>query len=553
MTDPAPSPTPPVVPGYVLTELIGRGACSTVWSARSADSDVLVAVKVTSPTAFDPDHVAGIAAREQAILQRVSSEHVVRLHETLSLDDGSIALVLDLADAGSLQDLVTIRGALDLGEVVTIFTPVATTLAELHTSGVVHSDLSPGNILFTRFGKPMLSDYDGARLVGEQHPHTVSGTRGFVAPEVYRGALPTEASDVWSLAALAWYAVTGGSTPPAENLEAVAAATLGPELAPVLVPMLAADPAARPSAAHVAVAVYRASAPAPVRLAGRNPDAASAMTHRIRQEAALELSPSGGTASGLRTPGATARTGAATSTERTASRRSVRASARAGAKGSAGRRRWAGRKRWGGRNRWTGRRGDTENGSTTASPPPLSVRARLGIVLVAAVVLTGGLLFLLAKVNARPGSPPPTASSTGAPTTRVTAATPVAQLQADPGTVVQGLADARAAALMAADPAKLALAEAPGSSAEATDIATLNTLKAQGQRYGDLVFHVRSAEIVRVDTKGAQVLAVIDRAVYTVTGPGTARQQLPAQEGRAYQYVLSLGPLGWRITDIIDG
>jgi len=343
MTDPAPSPTPPVVPGYVLTELIGRGACSTVWSARSADSDVLVAVKVTSPTAFDPDHVAGIAAREQAILQRVSSEHVVRLHETLSLDDGSIALVLDLADAGSLQDLVTIRGALDLGEVVTIFTPVATTLAELHTSGVVHSDLSPGNILFTRFGKPILSDYDGARLVGEQHPHTVSGTRGFVAPEVYRGALPTEASDVWSLAALAWYAVTGGSTPPAENLEAVAAATLGPELAPVLVPMLAADPAARPSAAHVAVAVYRASAPAPVRLAGRNPDAASAMTHRIRQEAALELSPSGGTASGLRTPGATARTGAATSTERTASRRSVRASARAGAKGSAGRRRWAGR------------------------------------------------------------------------------------------------------------------------------------------------------------------------------------------------------------------
>lgn len=86
---------------------------------------------------------------------------------------------------------------------------------------------------------------------------------------------------------------------------------------------------------------------------------------------------------------------------------------------------------------------------------------------------------------------------------------------------------------MAADPARMELAEVKDSSAYASDIATLETLKAQDQRYADIVFHVRSAEVVRVDAKSAQVLAVIDRAVYTVVGPGTARQQLPAQEGRA--------------------
>ena len=519
MTDPATSPAPPVVPGYALTEVIGRGASSTVWSARSVESQQLVAVKVTSPSGHDLEDVVRIAAREQAILQRVSSEHVVRLHETLPLEDGSVALVLDLADAGSLQDLVTIRGALDLGEIVTIFTPVATTLGELHAGGVVHSDLSPGNILFTHSGKPMLSDYDGARLVGEQHPHTVSGTRGFVAPEVYRGGLPpTEASDVWSLAALVWYAVTGGSTPPAEDVEA-AAATLGPELADVLVPMLAADPASRPSAPHVAVAVYRASTPTPVRLAGRNPDAASAMTHRIRQEAALELSSSGKVASAGLTSGAAA--GAGTSTRRRATRGpTAPATAR-----------------------------------TAKEPrPQLSVGIRLVIVLVAALLVTGGLLFLLAKVNATQAPVSSTAAATGTPaTTKVTGGDPAGRLQADPGTVVQGLADARGTALMAADPARMELAEVKDSSAYASDIATLETLKAQDQRYADIVFHVRSAEVVRVDAKSAQVLAVIDRAVYTVVGPGTARQQLPAQEGRAYKYVLSLGPQGWRITDIVDG
>lgn len=413
MTDPATSPAPPVVPGYALTEVIGRGASSTVWSARSVESQQLVAVKVTSPSGHDLEDVVRIAAREQAILQRVSSEHVVRLHETLPLEDGSVALVLDLADAGSLQDLVTIRGALDLGEIVTIFTPVATTLGELHAGGVVHSDLSPGNILFTHSGKPMLSDYDGARLVGEQHPHTVSGTRGFVAPEVYRGGLPTEASDVWSLAALVWYAVTGGSTPPAEDVDA-AAATLGPELADVLVPMLAADPASRPSAPHVAVAVYRASTPTPVRLAGRNPDAASAMTHRIRQEAALELSSSGKVASAGLTSGAAA--GAGTSTRRRATRGpTAPATAR-----------------------------------TAKEPrPQLSVGIRLVIVLVAALLVTGGLLFLLAKVNATQAPVSSTAAATGTPaTTKVTGGDPAGRLQADPGTVVQGLADARGTALM---------------------------------------------------------------------------------------------------------
>jgi len=538
MTDPVPSPAPPVVPGYALTELIGRGASSTVWSARSAGSGELVAVKVTSPTAQDPDHVAGVAAREQAILRRVSSEHVVRLHEAVPLEDGSVALVLGLADAGSLQDLVTIRGSLDVGEVVTILTPIATTLGELHASGVVHSDLSPGNILFTRSGKPMLSDYDGARLVGEQHPHTVSGTRGFVAPEVYRGALPTEASDVWSLAALGWYAVTGGSTPPAEDLEAVAGATLGPELAPVLLPMLAADAVARPTASRVAVSIYRASTPVPVRLAGRNPDPASAMTHRIRQEAALELSPSAGATSAGGTP-AGQRSGAPTTTTTTTrSARSRRGASRAPTTRA-------------------GRRGaaDPAGRRETRQPrAPLSIGARLGIVLVAALLFTGGLLYLLARADATAQPPPSTAAATGTPTTtRPTTVTPVAQLQADPGTVVQGLADARAAALMAADPTRLLLAETPGSSAHTTDLATLQTLTAQQQRYADLVFHVRSAEIVRVDSRSAQLLAVIDRAVYTVAGPGTARQQLPAQEGRAYRYALSLGPDGWRITDITDG
>lgn len=508
MTDPAAAF--PEVPGHVLTELIGRGASSQVWAARAESSGEMVAVKITVARAQESSNVVDLAARERTILERVDSDHVVRLHEALTLENGSVALVLDLADGGSLEDLVSIRGALDPGEVVTIFTPVAATLGALHAAGVIHSDLSPGNVLFTGEGKPMLSDYDGARLVGEQHPHTVSGTRGFVAPEVYRGGLPTEASDVWSLAALAWYAVTGGSPPHPENAGTSAEATIGPDFAPVLASMLSADPGARPTAAQAAVAFYRVAVPAPVGLAGRNPDLATAMTHRVRQ--------------GVTDP-----------------------PAHAGHPWSA-----------------TPPTGPRRRAARAAEARELSVTTRLGLVLGAAVVFTAGLLFLLSRQHSEAAGSPPLAVATGrvsmASTTTTTTATTqgaagraVAQLRSDPPSTLQTLADARAFALVSGDPAQLLLVDVEGSNAQQADLVILDQLKGQGQRYADLVFHVRSAEIVGVDDTSAQVLAVIDRAPYTVIGPGGARAQPPAQEGRSYRYSLALTGADWRLTDIAEG
>ncbi len=288
---------------------MGRGSTGVVWAATCRESGERVALKVLEPEvdAVDLDDVD----REEALGRRASGSHVLGVRSRITLDDGRVALVMGLADGGSLRDVVTIRGALPLGEVVTALTPLATALAELHETGVVHVDVSPGNVLFTPDGRPMLVDLSSAWLVDDGWPQRSLGTSGFAAPEVVLGRPPVPASDVWSLGAVAWYARTGGSTPPPwvgdlhwarglagartgdpdeEGLESGTVAdvmtAVGPELTPLLVRMLADEPEARPAAAEVALALYRTAAPEPVGLVGHHPDPAAAVTTRIRREAA---------------------------------------------------------------------------------------------------------------------------------------------------------------------------------------------------------------------------------------------------------------------------
>ncbi len=273
---------PPEVPGYRLTRLLGTGSTSSVWRARSTADDALVAIKVL------PGEADEEAVREFSLLQHAVGEHVVTLHETLALDGpegAATALVLELLAGGSLAEVVAARGHLTPGETVTVIAPTAQALTALHDLGVVHGDLSPGNVLLDSTGRPALADLGFARLTGEA-PGDVHGTDGFVAPEVLDGGEPDRASDVYALAALAWLCLTG--SPPGHITERVdlAAVVPGvPDLVTAVEGGLSSDPAARPEADELAVAVFDAVTATPLRMTSTG-DVASGLTRRIREAAA---------------------------------------------------------------------------------------------------------------------------------------------------------------------------------------------------------------------------------------------------------------------------
>jgi hypothetical protein len=282
---------PPVVPGYTLEARLGRGGSGEVWRAVPRGGGAPVAIKVL--VNGDPER----QAREAAFLGELDHPHLVRLlevvHQPRRGEQARVALVLELLEGGSLASLIARRGRLRPGEVVTAIAPVAAALAHAHANGIVHGDLSPGNIVFTAEGRPVLTDLGVARVLGETAAGEV--TPAYVDPTVARGGASGPASDVFGVAAAAFHALTGvapwNAATPDDTLEVAAAgflpdlAELAPEAPPALLAVvargLAADPHDRGSAAAFALDLRHTCRPEPVRLPVAGvPDAELGLTGR---------------------------------------------------------------------------------------------------------------------------------------------------------------------------------------------------------------------------------------------------------------------------------
>ncbi|HEX3335687.1 MAG TPA: serine/threonine-protein kinase [Jatrophihabitans sp.] len=270
--------------GYVVERPVGRGGSADVWRARVSASGEPVALKRIRIA--DPEQVRR-AHDEAALLSALDHPHLVRLHALVPSDDAMV-LVLDLADRGSLRDLLTVRGRLAPGEVITALTPIAAALAYLHGEGVVHGDVSAANILFTSTGTPLLADVGVARLTGDEAD--AESTPAYVDPAVAVGGVPGAPSDVFMLGGVALHALTGSPPWPGDDAEAaLAAARAGAfggvdgavdrlagagvpaPMITVVLRALAVDPHRRGTAAEFALDLRHSGAPTAVELSAGLP------------------------------------------------------------------------------------------------------------------------------------------------------------------------------------------------------------------------------------------------------------------------------------------
>lgn len=224
------------------------------------------------------------ARREADIAGAIDHPHLLRGSPVVARD-GTAGLVFPWLAGGSLTDLIAVRRRLRWPEVLTVLIPIADALTAAHERGLVHGDVSPGNVLFSGDGRPMLADFGAARAATETGTEVLV-TPQHVAPEIVRGAAPSPASDLFSLGSVALFCLTGRPAWPADDLQDVliqSTAGQWPELEENMAPgplrevvrrLLEPEPAERGSAARLAVELRRIGDPEPVALIAARPGAA---------------------------------------------------------------------------------------------------------------------------------------------------------------------------------------------------------------------------------------------------------------------------------------
>jgi len=203
---------PPALPGISLDpQPISRGPSGAVYKGWDRVHRCAVVVK----TQRGPrDRVtADRFRREAAVMARLRHPNIVALYR---FENGEpSALVMEFVPGRTLAELVAADGPLAPARAAGIVEGVAAALDRIHLEGIVHRDVKPSNILLPPRGPAKLTDFGVARAEsGGDVPLTVVGdilgTIEYVSPEQVHGeTAPDARSDVYSLAAVAYFALAG--------------------------------------------------------------------------------------------------------------------------------------------------------------------------------------------------------------------------------------------------------------------------------------------------------------------------------------------------------
>lgn len=208
----------PQIPGYLVVLKLGQGGCGTVYFAKRISDGKELALKTLTPLN------KAVTQRDIATFQREMKVSMTLKHPNLVCfeDQGCIGNVLYFAmeycSGGSLQDMVSKKGILNLNEALPIMRQVLDGLSCAHEKGFVHRDLKPANILFAdkERNQAKISDFGMAKSFQQTGLSCLTmageygGTTDFMPKEQllnYKNVKPV--SDVFSIAATFYFALTG--------------------------------------------------------------------------------------------------------------------------------------------------------------------------------------------------------------------------------------------------------------------------------------------------------------------------------------------------------
>ena len=197
---------------YEVIKELGQGGMAIVYLAHDPNIKRQVAIKVLPKQfTFEPQFRARFQ-HEVEVIAKLENAAIVPVYDSGEYEDQPY-IVMRYMPGGTLADRLE-KGPLPLTEIEPLFQRIGSALDYAHSSGVVHRDIKPGNILFDSQGEAFLSDFGIAKLTEANVAFTgtgsMVGTPAYMSPEQAMGEKNVDGrSDIYSLGVILFETLSG--------------------------------------------------------------------------------------------------------------------------------------------------------------------------------------------------------------------------------------------------------------------------------------------------------------------------------------------------------
>src|ERR1019366_615206 len=223
---------------YRVERVLGVGGMGVVVAARHVELGNRVALKFLLPALLSNPEAVARFAREARAAVRIQNEHVARVSDVGTLDNGAPYMVMEFLEGGDFSTWLEQKGPLSVELAVEFVLQASVAIADAHSLGIIHRDLKPANLFCIRrsdgqfvikvldFGISKLTDAGRAsEPPGASVTQTASvmGSPLYMSPEQMRSAKDVDArTDIWALGIILFQLLTGRAPFHGESIAEVA-------------------------------------------------------------------------------------------------------------------------------------------------------------------------------------------------------------------------------------------------------------------------------------------------------------------------------------------
>lgn len=196
---------------YEIIKRIGTGGMSDVYKAKCHKLNRYVAIKILKPELCEDENLVKRFKVEAQAAAGLSHPNIVAVYDVGDEDDFHY-IVMEYLEGKTLKTVIKERGVLTEAEIYHVASSVLAALSHAHNNHIIHRDIKPQNIFWTKNNKVKVMDFGIARVITDKTidmNETLTGSVHYISPEQVKGLVQNEGSDIYSLGITMYEMATG--------------------------------------------------------------------------------------------------------------------------------------------------------------------------------------------------------------------------------------------------------------------------------------------------------------------------------------------------------